>query len=43
MYKIITITLEDESVEYVIYNIIKKREVARYATYEEAYADIIGR
>ena len=43
MYKIITMTLEDESVEYVIYNIIKKREVARYATYEEAYADLIGR
>jgi hypothetical protein len=36
-------TLEDESVEYVIYNIIKKREVARYSTYDEAYADIIGR
>jgi hypothetical protein len=43
MYKIITMTLEDESVEYIIYNIIKKREVARYSTYEEAFQDIIGR
>jgi hypothetical protein len=43
MYKIVTITLEDESVEYIIYNIIKKKEVARYATYEEAYEDILGR
>jgi hypothetical protein len=36
-------TLEDESVEYVIYNIIKNKEVARYSTYEEAYNDLIGR
>jgi hypothetical protein len=43
MYKIITMTLEDESVEYVIYNVIKKREVARYSSYEEAFQDIIGR
>ena len=43
MYKIITMTLEDESVEYIIYNIIKKREVARYSSYEEAFQDILGR
>ena len=43
MYKIVTIVLEDESIEYIIYNIIKKREVARYSTYEEAYSDLIGR
>ena len=36
-------TLEDESVEYIIYNIIKKREVARYSSYEEAFQDILGR
>jgi hypothetical protein len=43
MYKIITMTLEDESVEYVVYNVIKKREIARYLSYEEAFQDIIGR
>jgi hypothetical protein len=43
MYKILTITLEDNSIEYIIYNIIKNKEVARYSTYEEAYFDIIGR
>lgn len=36
-------TLEDESTEYVVYNIIKKKEVARYSTYEEAYEDLLGR
>ena len=43
MYKILTATLEDNSVEYIVYNIIKNKEVARYSTYDEAYEDIIGR
>ena len=43
MYKILTVKLEDDSIEYVIYNIIKNKEVARYSTYDEAYADIVGR
>jgi hypothetical protein len=43
MYRILTATLEDNSIEYIVYNIIKKKEVARYSTYEEAYSDLIGR
>jgi hypothetical protein len=43
MYKILTATLEDDSVEYIVYNIIKNKEVARYSTYEEAYLDVVGR
>ena len=43
MYKIIAVPLEGGSVDYIVYNIIKKKEVARYSTYEEAYQDVIGR
>jgi hypothetical protein len=43
MYKILTLTLEDETVEYIVFNIIKNIEMARYSTYEEAYSDLIGR
>jgi hypothetical protein len=43
MYKILTATLEDDTIEYIVYNVIKKKEIARYATYEEAYLDIVGR
>lgn len=43
MYKILTVILEDDVTEYVVYNVIKNKEVARYATYKEAYADVMGR
>jgi hypothetical protein len=43
MYKILTLTTEDGSTEYIVYNTIKNKEVARYATYAEAYADAAGR
>lgn len=43
MYKILTVILEDDVTEYVVYNVIKNKEVARYSTYKEAYADVMGR
>lgn len=43
MYKILTATIEDDSIEYIVYNIIKNIEVSRYSTYEEAYEDMLGR
>jgi hypothetical protein len=43
MYKILTAKLKDGSIEYIVYNVIKNREVARYLSYEEAFQDMLGR
>lgn len=43
MYKIINFTDADGITHYIVYDKVKKKELARYATYYEAFLDVKGR
>jgi hypothetical protein len=43
MFKIVPLTLEDESVIFLVINKITNVEVARYDNYKDAWADVTAR
>lgn len=43
MYKIVNFTDADGNTVFIVYDKVKKKELARYATYLEAFLDVKGR
>lgn len=43
MYRIVPFTDADSNTVYIVYDKVKGKELARYATYLEAFLDVKGR